>query len=171
MKFRIKKVEITDVMELRRVSIETFAEAYASDYDQALFNQYFEEEMSIEKLTGELQNPNSFFYFAMVDEHIAGYFKVNIGDAQTEVFSSQYAELQRIYLYQTYQGLKLGQYIFNYVIQFAKGLNKRYLWLGVWSENHTAIAFYKSQGLKKIGEHEFIMGNQVDVDWTMALEL
>ncbi|WP_381419609.1 GNAT family N-acetyltransferase [Staphylococcus hyicus] len=171
MKFSVRKVQTSDVALLRKVSIETFKEAYASDYDKALFDQYFEEAMSLDTLSNELHNSQSHFYFALCDDEIAGYFKLNIGSAQTEPFNSDYAELQRIYLYNAYQGLKLGQFVFDYVTQLAKNLNKRYLWLGVWSENDTAIAFYQKQGLKKIGEHVFKMGDHVDIDWTMELEL
>lgn len=167
----IKKVELRDVTMLRKVRIDTFRETYEADYQPQLFNQYLEEEMSVEKLTEEIQNPNSIFYFVEYQGHIAGYFKMNIEDAQTEPFSSEFVELQRLYLFKQYQGLKLGQFAFEQAIQIAKTLDKKRLWLGVWSENTSAIAFYKKQGLTKVGEHAFKVGEQVDVDWMMELRL
>ncbi len=171
MDFKIRKVETHEIETLRRVSIETFHETYAEDYDQKLFQDYYQDEMSHAQLLKELENPQSVFYFVLYQEEIAGYFKINIGEAQTEPFGVDYAELQRIYLYASFQRMKLGQYMFEQVKQIAKQLHKTYLWLGVWSENHAAIAFYEKQGLMKIGEHEFKMGDHVDIDWTMALKL
>ena len=171
MDFKIRKVELRDIDLLRQVSIETFHETYYEDYDDELFQEYYRKEMSKNQLLKELQHPQSVFYFVMYRQEIAGYFKMNIGLAQTEPFGEEYAELQRIYLYQSFQRMKLGQFMFEHVIQIAKQLHKSYLWLGVWSKNHSAIAFYEKQGLTKIGEHEFKMGNHVDIDWTMALKL
>jgi hypothetical protein len=46
---------------------------------------YLEEELSAEKLTAELNNLNSAFYFAELDGKIIGYLKLNFEQSQTEL--------------------------------------------------------------------------------------
>lgn len=49
-----------------------------------IFSKYF----YIRKLQLELENENSFFYFIYYQESLAGYLKVNIKDAQTELLKA-----------------------------------------------------------------------------------
>lgn len=44
--------------------------------------KYLDENLSIEKLKTELENPNSEFYFAENNDEILGYLKLNFKDAQ-----------------------------------------------------------------------------------------
>ena len=45
------------------------------------------------------------------------------------------------------------------------------LWLGVWERNPRAIAFYRRWGFEKIGEHEFLLGADLQTDHVMAQRL
>ncbi|WP_242439287.1 GNAT family N-acetyltransferase [Staphylococcus delphini] len=104
MGYELRKVTVTEVATLQQISKDTFYAAYRDDYEQALFDSYFAEEMSIEKLTAELEDPDMHFFFLYHDDAIVGYVKVNVEAAQTSAKGIQYAELQRIYLYPDYQG-------------------------------------------------------------------
>ena len=53
----------------------------------------------------------------------------------------------------------------------ARGEGYETLWLGVWEENGKAQGFYGRMGLEKCGEHEFIMGTCVQMDWIMKKSL
>lgn len=43
------------------------------------------------------------------------------------------------------------------------------LWLGVWPDNKRAIRLYEKSGFIIIGEHEFHIGDKVDIDFIMAI--
>jgi len=45
---------------------------------------YLTEALSVEKLTLELEDSNSLFYFAIEDNTIVGYLKLNTASSQTE---------------------------------------------------------------------------------------
>ncbi|HCT0502064.1 TPA: GNAT family N-acetyltransferase [Staphylococcus pseudintermedius] len=172
MGYELRKVTVTEVATLQQISKDTFYAAYRDDYEQALFDSYFAEEMSIKKLTAELEEPDMHFFFLYNDDVIVGYVKVNVGAAQTVAKGIQYAELQRIYLYPDYQGQGLGQWLFDFVCDFVKNeLGKSKLWLGVWEENRPALNFYLKQGLVKTGVHPFKMGTHIDEDWIMEKDL
>ncbi|WP_241523096.1 GNAT family N-acetyltransferase [Staphylococcus intermedius] len=143
MGYQLRRVTVTEVETLQKVSIDTFLAAYQHDYDQVLFERYFAEEMSIKKLTAELEHPNMYFFFLHNEVEILGYVKVNVEAAQTVEKGIEYAELQRIYLYPDYQRQGLGQWLFDQVCDFVKNeLGKSKLWLGVWEENTPALNFY-----------------------------
>ncbi len=59
----------------------------------------------------------------------------------------------------------------NHMIQIGKNGGHDLLWLGVWPKNLKAIRFYEKFGFKVIGEHEFPLGDQIDVDNIMAINL
>jgi ribosomal protein S18 acetylase RimI-like enzyme len=132
---------------------------------------YLTSSFSVEKLTQELNNPNTEFYFAKNEDNIVGYLKVNIGEAQTEHINLDAFEIERIYVDKAYLGKKVGQLLFNKAIELAKSKNVAYVWLGVWEENHRALAFYKKNGFIPFDKHVFMLGNDAQTDIMMKLLL
>ncbi|MCS4486105.1 GNAT family N-acetyltransferase [Staphylococcus americanisciuri] len=172
MDYRFERVTPDQVHLLRRVSMETFEDAYRENGEEDQhFQQYFETAFSEETLTKEIENKESQFYLLVVEGRLAGYFKLNIGNAQTIDKGNNYAEIQRFYLYETYHGQRLGQTMFNQALTIARTWGKTDVWLGVWSENRQALHFYRKQGMKKTGTLDFIMGGIVDVDDLMEMPI
>ena len=66
-------------------------------------------ELISKELKRELLNKDSKFYFAVVEDQIAGYLKVNFREAQTELQDPLAMEVERIYVLQSFQGKKVGQ--------------------------------------------------------------
>ena len=46
-----------------------------------------------------------------------------------------------------------------------------YIWLGVWEKNVRAINFYKKNGFVEFDTHQFILGDEVQTDYLMKLQL
>ena len=107
----------------------------------------------------ELENAKSLFYFVMVDDEIAGYLKLNVGDAQSEDMGESALEVERIYVRKSFQRRGLGRVFITEAEKVAHELNKDRIWLMlVFGYNPNAIAFYED-GLLKAGEsHDFYMG-------------
>ena len=111
------------------------------------------------------------FYFAKIDNKIAGYLKVNTSTAQTELHDADALEIERIYVINEFQGKKIGQILFDKAIEIAKGQSLKYIWLGVWEKNEKAIQFYEKNGLVKFDTHIFKLGSDVQTDVMMKLVL
>jgi ribosomal protein S18 acetylase RimI-like enzyme len=47
----------------------------------------------------------------------------------------------------------------------------KYVWLGVWEQNHRALQFYKKNGFVPFDTHIFKLGNDEQTDIMMKLEL
>lgn len=81
---------------------------------------YLEEGFSLNKLTTELENKNSEFYFAELDNHVIGYLKLNFGESQTELKEIAALEIERIYVLKDFHGKRVGQLLYEKAIAFCK---------------------------------------------------
>ena len=112
----ITMIENMDVSDLRQISETTFYDTFEGEYSDDDFNKFFKESYNEKVLLNELNNPNSFHYFYKMNDQIAGYLKLNVGNAQTEPKGEDYLEIQRIYFYKTYQGGEEDKSLFNWLL-------------------------------------------------------
>jgi diamine N-acetyltransferase len=169
--FTIRAINLKDLQELQSISKQTFTETFASSNSKENMDKYLNEALSLEKLTEELNNPNSLFYFIEENDTPIGYLKLNMGASQTELNDNTALEIERIYVTQAYQGKKIGQQLYEKAIQVAKEKGVEYIWLGVWEENHKAIHFYSKNGFVPFDKHIFILGDEAQTDIMMKLPI
>ena len=168
---KIRKINIDDLETLRNLSIQTFKETFEEVNTEEDMQKYLDENLSIEKLKTELENPNSEFYFAENNDEILGYLKLNFKDAQTEKLKENHFEIERIYVLKAFLGQKIGQILFDKAIEIGREKNLEYVWLGVWEENHRAIRFYGKNGFEIFGKHDFVLGEDVQTDLLMKMKI
>jgi diamine N-acetyltransferase len=167
----IKKVSLNEIDQLHKVSRQTFYEAFSAENTEENMTNYLEEVFSVENLISEINDKNSEFYFATLDNEVIGYLKINFGQSQTELKDDKALEIERIYVLKEFQGKKVGQLLYEKAIQIAKQNNADYIWLGVWQENPRAINFYKKNGFVEFDKHIFKLGNDEQTDIMMKLHL
>ena len=167
----IRKVEIADVEVLAKIAKQTFRETFAHDNTEEQLQEYFEEAYNLRVLSTELEDPASETYFIMHEEEIAGFLKVNWGNAQTERELENAFEIQRLYVLQTYQGFGLGKQLFEFALEHAEKNGFSWAWLGVWEHNTKAQVFYYRYGFEKFSQHRFMVGQKVDTDWLLKKKL
>jgi len=168
---KIRKISLDDLSLLQAISRQTFFETFADVNTAEDMNQYLSDSFSDERLTGELLNPESEFYFTEVDGRPAGYLKVNFGEAQTDVQDKNALELERIYVLKEFLGKRVGQILLDKTLQIARNANVDYVWLGVWEHNHRAKKFYAKNGFVEFGRHDFWLGSDKQTDLMMRLEI
>ncbi len=167
----IKKISLNDLVALQALSIKTFTDTFAKDNTPEDLKDYLDQAYTEEKLTSELQNKQSEFYFIYSDDQLAGYLKLNVNDAQTETIEEDGLEIERIYIDSDFKRLGLGKMLYNKAIERAKALNKTTIWLGVWEHNFSAMKFYHKMGFTQVGEHSFYMGEDEQTDLIMKKKL
>lgn len=168
---QIRKLDITDLENLQKISIITFRETFEEVNTEEDMQKYLNENLNEEKLKSELENQNSELYFAENNGEILGYLKLNFKDAQTEKVEENHFEIERIYVLKDFLGQKIGQIIFDKAIEIGREKNLEYVWLGVWEENHRAIKFYEKNGFKVFGKHKFVLGEDVQTDLLMKMKI
>jgi ribosomal protein S18 acetylase RimI-like enzyme len=167
----LEKISVLDVEWLQEISKQTFVETFAAVNTESNMAKYLEESLSISTLTDELMTAGSEFYFAKIEDKIVGYLKLNFGDSQTESIDENGMEIERIYVLKAFHGQGIGQFMFDQAIEMARQKQLKFLWLGVWEENHRALNFYKKNGLVEFDKHEFILGNDFQTDVIMKMFL
>lgn len=168
---KIKKVTLADIVQLQEIGRQTFAETFSSTNTEENMKAYLEDGFSNAKLSAELDNPNSEFYFATLNNTVIGYLKINFGLAQTELKDDKALEIERIYVLQDFHGKKVGQLLYDQAIHLAKEKKADYVWLGVWEKNHRAIQFYTKNGFVEFDQHIFVLGDDEQTDIMMKLEI
>lgn len=169
--FETVKVTIQDITQLQSISRQTFIEAFWETNDAEYMNQYMDKSFSLEVLGSELQNNNSEFYFAKLDERVVGYLKLNTGQAQTDIKDGDALEIERIYVVKDFYGKAVGQLLIDFAVSSSLKMQCKYIWLGVWEENPRAIRFYEKNGFVAFGSHPFWLGDDKQTDILMKKPL
>ncbi|WP_430410542.1 GNAT family N-acetyltransferase [Kordia sp.] len=168
---KIKKVTIQEATQLQKIGRETFVETYASMNSAANLNAYVEDNFSLEKLKTELASEHSEFYFALLDDIIIGYLKINFRQSPSEINRENTLEIERIYVYNEFHGKKVGQALCEKAIAISTHKKVAYIWLGVWEKNPRAIRFYEKNGFKQFDTYIFELGNEKQTDFLMKREI
>lgn len=163
----LKHVTKFDVEQLQKISIETFSDTFGADNSLEDMKQMFDNNYNVRKLTDEINNPQTDFEFIYLENELAGYLKINWGNAQSEPMGEEYLEIERIYIRKSFKRHGLGSRLMDYTFKIAQKLNKRYVWLGVWEHNVDAIRFYEVKYFHAFSDHIFIVGTDEQRDILM----
>ena len=164
---RIEKVALAEAEQLLAFSKKTFYEFFAHLNDLSNIDAYSSQAFTLQKMQSELANPDSEFYFALINDDIAGYLKLNFNNAQTELQDKKAVEIERIYVSAEHHGKHTGRSLLNFATDIAREKQIEYLWLGVWEHNNKAIGFYKNHGFEVFSRHDFLLGDDVQTDLMM----
>lgn len=167
----IRKAFPEDVETIQYIGRQTFFETFAQSNTEEDMDKYLKENFSNEKITTELNHPDSLFFIAWEDETPIGYLKLNAGKAQTELQDETSLEIERIYVKSNYHGKKVGQLLYEKALEIAQLQNRSYIWLAVWEENAKAISFYKKNGFVEFDKHIFKLGTDEQTDIMMKKAL
>ncbi|MFG6117791.1 GNAT family N-acetyltransferase [Thalassobacillus sp. B23F22_16] len=171
MEVTISKCTVEDVFQLREIGYETFRETFEHQNSPEDMDAYLEKAFTLNQLEKELSNVSSRFFLVYFNGQVAGYLKVNVGEAQTEDMGEDALEIERIYIKNKFQKHGLGNRLLNKAIDIARDHNKQKIWLGVWEKNENAITFYEKMGFIQIGAHSFYMGDEKQTDLIMTKKL
>lgn len=167
----IYQISAKDVDALQNISRQTFYETFATHNTEADMTRYLAESFSIEKLSAELQHPESEFYLAEINNQIVGYLKLNFKQAQTELKNHDSMEIERIYVLSLFHGKQIGQLLLEKAIDIARSKQISDIWLGVWEKNPRALRFYQKNGFVEFDKHIFRLGSDEQTDILMRLNI
>lgn len=163
----IRKATLADLDQLLHIGKQTFFDAFEALNNPDDFKAYTSVAFTPDKFRGELNNPDSEFYFAVEQDDIIGYIKINFATAQTEFRDVEALEVERIYVSAAQQGKQIGQQLLNHAVAIAYREKLKYVWLGVFEKNSNAIRFYERNGFIKFSTHYFMIGTDKQTDWLM----
>jgi ribosomal protein S18 acetylase RimI-like enzyme len=161
---QIVEVVLADLPTLQEISRRTFYDSFAALNTAENMKFHLDNHFTNEKLTSEILNRDSKFFFAIHEEKAVGYLKINQGSAQTVLPNDRAIEIERIYVDQLFKGHGIGKTFISTAFALANTSRAKYLWLGVWENNEPAIRFYEKNGFEKFGTHIFRLGDDEQTD-------
>lgn len=161
---QIVEVALADLQLLQEISKRTFYDSFAALNTAENMKFHLDNHFTRDKLTAEILNRDSKFFFAIQDGAPVGYLKINGGEAQTILPNDQAIEIERIYVDRLFKGGGIGKIFISKAIEWATNRQAEYLWLGVWEHNDSAIRFYEKNDFEKFGAHIFRLGDDDQTD-------
>lgn len=170
--FTIIRLASTDDKELiADLSRRTFYDSFALQNTKEDMDKFMNGQFTREELMKEVGAEGNVFLLAYINEEVVGYAKLREGEKRPELGNIPSIEIARIYAIQTSIGKGIGSALMKKCIEVAKEMNRQVIWLGVWQFNQLAIDFYIKWGFEIFGEHDFVLGNDVQKDWLMKKDL
>lgn len=153
-----------DAALIASLSRQTFYETFSAKNAAADMEKFLSEQFTRSALMAEVGAPGNTFLLAYVNGHPAGYARLREDENRADADS---LEIARLYAVKNMIGKGVGKALMQACMNLAIAKQKRRIWLGVWEANEQAIRFYEAWGFEKVGEHDFILGNDVQRDWIM----
>lgn len=155
---------------LDAMAVEVWNQTFAHGVSPVDAATYLAEAYGAEgKLIADLNSGAARFRLAIEEERIVGYCKVNppwLPDAEPGAM-----QLSQIYVTYDQHGTGVGRVLLDWAIETAREAKATALLLTVWEENHRAYRFYLKHGFDHIGDYAFAVGEQIDTDHIMRLQL
>lgn len=169
----LRRARPEDAALLAALGARLFSETFGAENRPDDMRAYLAEAFSVEALRRVLADDARATWIAE-DEHQApiGYVTMRRGSTADGITSDKPAEVERIYVDQTWHGRRVGDLLLQTCIDHATSdWGADVLWLGVWEKNPRAIRFYEKSGFRAVGHQSFVLGTDVQRDLVMARAL
>ena len=156
---------------LSEVSAQAFIESHGSSAPIEDINEYVLEKYNEETLKTELRDPANIYHLLYYNGELVGFSKIILNVPYKVGVDKSMTKLDRIFLLKKVYDLKLGIELLNFNLHLMKQHHQIGTWLFTWTENERAIKFYKRNGFKIVGTHDFkISENHTNPNYQMFLD-
>lgn len=162
---------VREALLIADLSRKTFYDTFKPDNKKEDLDLFLHQQFTEKELVEEVGKEHNYFFLAYVDNLLSGYVRMVETFNHPAFDGKPVIEIARFYAIKQMIGKGVGKALMEHCIAFSKQLNKEFIWLGVWEKNERAITFYKKFGFEKFGEHPFLLGNDLQVDWAFKLKL
>ena len=160
-----------DAPRLAAFAARLFRETYAPTHPARDIEAYVAEAFGPDVQRAELAAPGALTLAVVpgdAPDALAAYAQLRMGEAPAAVGASRAMEVARFYVDAPWHGAGLAPMLMRAALAAAHARGAGVMWLGVWSENARAIAFYRRMGFAVVGEQVFRFGSILDRDYVMA---
>jgi len=159
-----------DADALDSMARETWTRTFGHGYTPADLEAYLTQAYGPSgRLRAHLADPAVTWQVARAQGQIIGYAK--LVPPWLEEAGPRDAQLGQLYIAYDWHGRGVAQALMDWSIATARSRGAPAMLLTVFEENHRAIAFYAKYGFVHIGDYPFPVGDKIDRDLIMRLEL
>lgn len=167
-----RRAEAADVPALARFGAASFAHTFGHNYPAAELAAYLARAYDPAKIAREVADPACRTELVLgPDGAILGYSYAGPLDLPAANPEPGAWELKRLYLDPAVQGTGVAQRLWQTCLAAAIAARAPALYLGVWSANDRAQAFYRRLGFTEVGTYHFPVGAVIDVELILRLGL
>lgn len=142
---------------------ETFLEGFGIPYPPADLARFEAETYSREQVAAEIADAaHATWVCEKADGALLAYAHCGPCKLPHPDVTSRSGELYQIYILRRAQGLGIGRQLLRLALDWIMLAYPGPVWLGVWSGNAKAQAFYEAQGFRKVGDYRFMVGDHAD---------
>lgn len=171
MNFEFRLANLDDAAAIRQLSEKTFRDTYTIYNTPENMEAHVAKNFSLEKIESELQESDSQYFIINLEDKIVAFAKLKKDHSTKGLENKHVIEIERFYVDKSLQGQQLGRKLMDFCVEWSVENNFETIWLGVWEQNENAMKFYKKMGFEFLGEHTFVLGTEVQRDFTMQRPL
>ncbi|MDG2400979.1 MAG: GNAT family N-acetyltransferase [Akkermansiaceae bacterium] len=166
--FQLRAPKAEDTPKLASLGRDTFIETFGPLYRKEDLDHFLEESYSDTVISAELSDPKLTHRVIEFKNELIAFIKVGPVHVPTKCPSPDAAEIWQIYVRQAFLGKGFGNHLMNWALSHFQLIKASEIYVSVFSENSKAIRFYEKYGFKKIDEYDFLVGDQIDLEWIMC---
>ena len=172
--FLVRSALPSDAATLAALGERTFRDTFQASNNAHDMDMYVALAFGLRQQSAELSDPRVTCLVAESAEpsgrHPIGYAVLRQVTDETppSVTGPAPIELARLYVDRGWHGRGVGAALMRHVLDAARERGARTLWLGVWEQNAVARAFYARWGFGEVGEHDFLLGGDLQRDLLLA---
>ena len=148
-----------------------FYDAFAPMNSPGNMEVYMSQNFTTQNFSAQMADPRVIFLVAEIGAAPAAFAKLYNGDAPDCVGGPAPVEIERFYVDRQFHGKGVAQTLMQACFDCARQSGHGTIYLGVWENNHRAIAFYRKCGFEVVGSHIFQMGDEAQNDLWMERRL
>ncbi|KFY21469.1 hypothetical protein V493_07371 [Pseudogymnoascus sp. VKM F-4281 (FW-2241)] len=162
-----------DVATVAKLGAHVFSVTFGHSVPANELQSFLEESYSVTATENDLKDPMKDMIVASnQDGTIVGFALLTRGSTEPCISHVESTiELQRIYVDPAHHGKGVGKLLASKLEDMARKQGFKHIWLGVWEENHNAQKMYEKIGYRRVGSHDFTIGEIVQTDYIMIKEL
>ncbi|WP_413123679.1 N-acetyltransferase family protein [Burkholderia orbicola] len=167
----IRVATLAEAVPLAELKRDTFRETFLQDgfgidYPPHDLAEYETRTYSVAAITEQLADPQRRTWVAEGDDGtLVGYAHAGPCKLPHPDVADGSGEIHQIYLRRGTQGTGAGRALFDAALAYLAATRPGPVWLGVWSGNAKAIAFYEKAGFKRVGTYDFKVGESTDLEF------
>tara|TARA_R110000787_G_scaffold4754_1_gene18135 strand:- start:12126 stop:12656 length:531 start_codon:yes stop_codon:yes gene_type:complete len=164
----IRRAVPADAEPLQALGIQSFVAAFGHLYPQDDLDAFLRDNYGLQSWRRQVSRPDRPIWIAeSPDGSLAGYAQASPCDLPVDPMPDGALQLRRLYVRPDILSLGVGAALMGPVLDWVDAAGRPPLFLGVWSENVKARKFYSRYGFTRVGEYDFPVGAQVDLEFIL----
>jgi len=139
----------------RQTFIDTFVTGFRIPYPADDLKAFLDASFSRETIHTKLTEHRAAWWVAERDEKLLAFANAGPNTLPHPEGKPSHAELRRLYVDRSAQGLGLGTTLLNVALEWMQQNTDGPLWIGVWSGNLKARKLYAAHGFHQAGEYQY----------------